>query len=165
VRYFPTSFDQFASARESTWVTQYMYDKTGNRTQILYPTDDPGERQGQVDYTYDAADRVSKGKGCKYRNDRLFDLPRVDDPRTQCGPWNDECKTGQCLQQAFESYPDFSDYQLLRGPNSNSFARTLTESCGLTPPSLVGSSWQAPGWNKQGRPAKNRKFRCPPERR
>jgi YD repeat-containing protein len=43
----------------ATYVTQYAYDKTGNPTQILYPTDDPGLRQGQVDYTYDAADRVT----------------------------------------------------------------------------------------------------------
>ncbi len=106
-----------------------------------------------------------KGKGCRYRDDG-FDLEALPkrDPRTQCGPWNEECKTGQCLGQAFESYPSPSDYQLLRGPNSNSFARTLSESCGLTPPTFVGSWWQTPGWNKQGRPAKNRRFRCPPVR-
>jgi len=43
----------------ATYVTQYGYDKTGNLKQILYPTDNPGLRQGQADYTYDSADRVT----------------------------------------------------------------------------------------------------------
>jgi RHS repeat-associated protein len=43
----------------TTYVTQYAYDKTGNLKQILYPTDNPSLRQGQADYTYDAADRVT----------------------------------------------------------------------------------------------------------
>ena len=43
----------------ATYVTQYAYDKTGNLTQILYPTDNPGLRQGRADYIYDAADRVT----------------------------------------------------------------------------------------------------------
>ena len=43
----------------NTYVTQYAYDKTGNLTQVLYPTNDAVVRQGQADYTYDAADRVA----------------------------------------------------------------------------------------------------------
>lgn len=42
-----------------TYTTKYDYDKTGNLTQILYPTESPFLRQGEVDYHYDAADRVS----------------------------------------------------------------------------------------------------------
>lgn len=42
-----------------TYTTQYEYDKTGNRTRVLYPTDDPLEHQGEADSTYDAADRIS----------------------------------------------------------------------------------------------------------
>ncbi len=40
------------------YTTQYEYDKTGNLEQILYPTSDPVERQGQVDYAYDYANRI-----------------------------------------------------------------------------------------------------------
>ena len=106
-----------------------------------------------------------KGKGCKYRNDG-FDRSRHpdQDPRTQCGPWNEVCGDKPCLDREFDSYPNPSDYQLIRGPNSNSFARTLADACGLTPPSIVGERGQTPGWYKEGRPAKNRSFRCPPQR-
>jgi RHS repeat-associated protein len=43
----------------TTYTTQYGFDKNGNRTQILYPTSDPLQRQGRADFTYDAADRVT----------------------------------------------------------------------------------------------------------
>jgi RHS repeat-associated protein len=43
----------------TTYATQYGFDKNGNRTQILYPTSDPLQRQGQADFTFDAADRLS----------------------------------------------------------------------------------------------------------
>ncbi|MBZ5640319.1 MAG: DUF6531 domain-containing protein [Acidobacteriia bacterium] len=42
-----------------TYTTQYDYDKNGNLTQILYPTESPLLRQGEADYQYDDADRVS----------------------------------------------------------------------------------------------------------
>lgn len=42
-----------------TYTTEYRFDKTGNLKQVLHPADDPATRQGQVDYAYDAADRVS----------------------------------------------------------------------------------------------------------
>lgn len=42
-----------------TYTTGYEYDKAGNRTQLRYPTESPLLRQGQVDYTYDDADRIS----------------------------------------------------------------------------------------------------------
>jgi RHS repeat-associated protein len=41
------------------YVTAYEYDKTGNLTQVRFPTESPILRQGQADFTYDAADRVS----------------------------------------------------------------------------------------------------------
>jgi len=40
------------------YTIQYGYDKTGNRTQVLYPADHPLRRQGEAVYTYDAANRV-----------------------------------------------------------------------------------------------------------
>jgi len=116
------------------------------------------------DSTTYALHRV-KRKGCKYKNDN-FDLTHLPDrdPRTQCGPWLEVCGDNICLDRAFDAYPNPSDYQLIRGPNSNSFARTLADACGLTPPSIAGEPGQTPGWHKEGRPAKDRNFRCPPQR-
>jgi len=106
-----------------------------------------------------------KGKGCKYRNDG-FDRSRHPDldPRTTCGPWSSGCDDKPCIERAFEAYPNPSDYQLVRGPNSNSFARTLTDACGLQPPSIAGELGQTPGWSEGGRPARDTNFRCPSER-
>lgn len=106
-----------------------------------------------------------KGKGCKYQNDG-FDRTRHPDrdPRTECGPWLLVCGDKPCLDRAFNNYPNPSDYQLIRGPNSNSFARTLADACGITAPSIAGRRGQTPGWHKEGRPAKNRNFKCPPQR-
>ncbi|HKZ19447.1 MAG TPA: DUF6531 domain-containing protein [Acidimicrobiia bacterium] len=42
-----------------TFTTQYLHDKTGNETQILYPTSDPTQRQGAAVFTFDAADRIT----------------------------------------------------------------------------------------------------------
>ncbi|MCP3996969.1 MAG: hypothetical protein GY722_18195 [bacterium] len=42
-----------------TFTTQYLYDKTGNLTQVLYPTDNPLWRQGQASFVYNDANRVS----------------------------------------------------------------------------------------------------------
>jgi len=108
-----------------------------------------------------AVQRV-RGKGCKYENDP-FDTRRVNDPRTECGPWQEKCGTDQCVAQGFNDYPSPSDYQLIRGPNSNSFASTITNSCSLTPPPIAGTA-QTPGWGKEGRPAKNKRFQCPATR-
>lgn len=68
------------------------------------------------------------------------------------------------MDSTANAYPNPSDYQLIRGPNSNSFARTLADACGLTPPSIAGEPNQNPGWHREGRPAKNRNFKCPPQR-
>jgi YD repeat-containing protein len=42
-----------------TFTTQYVHDKTGNETQIRYPTSDPNQRQGAGSFTFDAADRIT----------------------------------------------------------------------------------------------------------
>jgi RHS repeat-associated protein len=42
-----------------TYVSGYEHDKNGNLKQVRYPTEDATWRQGQVDYSYDGADRVS----------------------------------------------------------------------------------------------------------
>ena len=103
-----------------------------------------------------------KGKGCKYQDDP-FDVGSLGDPRTQCGPWSLSCDK-PCLDQAFQGYASPSDYQMIRGPNSNSFASTLSDACGLTPPPIAGQAGQTPGWKKKGRPARNPNFKCPPKR-
>ncbi len=43
----------------ATYTTQYGYDKSGNRTQILYPTAHAARRQGEADFAYDLSDRVT----------------------------------------------------------------------------------------------------------
>jgi hypothetical protein len=103
-----------------------------------------------------------RGKGCKYPDDG-FDQSRLNDSRTDCGPWNPECKADQCVRQQFGAYPNPSDYQLIRGPNSNSFASTVANACGLTPPAVAGTG-QTPGWGDPGRAAKDHQFTCPPVR-
>lgn len=42
-----------------TYTTQYSFDKTGNLKQVLYPSPEVTVHQGQVDFTYDDANRVS----------------------------------------------------------------------------------------------------------
>jgi len=42
-----------------TFTTQYVHDKTGNETQILYPASDPNQRQGAASFTFDTADRIT----------------------------------------------------------------------------------------------------------
>lgn len=46
-----------------TFTTGYEFDKNGNRTRILYPTDEPAVRQGEAVFGYDAADRVASVAG------------------------------------------------------------------------------------------------------
>jgi RHS repeat-associated protein len=42
-----------------TYVTEYEHDKNGNETRILYPSPDPFLRRGEVDFVFDAADRLT----------------------------------------------------------------------------------------------------------
>jgi RHS repeat-associated protein len=41
------------------YTTQYTFDKNGNRSQVLYPTADSLQRQGQADFTFDPTDRLA----------------------------------------------------------------------------------------------------------
>ncbi len=123
----------------------------------------PGDPSGESESVTFGLQSVRR-KGCKFKND-FFDTDRVGKSRTECGPWSgdDDCETDPCVAKQFENYPNPSNYQLLRGPNSNSFASTVAGACGLTPPSVAGTI-QTPGWGKQGRPAKNKNFKCPEHR-
>lgn len=112
-----------------------------------------------VDTTY-SLHRV-KGKGCRFRDDG-FDRSRLpqNSTKTDCGPWNTDGCVDPCIEQQHLNYPNPSDYQATRGPNSNSYARTLAQGCGLEPPPFAGTS-RTPGWNKDGRPAQDKRFVCP----
>jgi RHS repeat-associated protein len=74
------------------------------------------------------------------REDADFDRygPKGGLPPT-CGPWAN-CKGDQCVKDASKYYPSPSRYFFL-GPNSNTFAHTISQACGVTPPSVA-----APGW-------------------
>jgi hypothetical protein len=61
-----------------------------------------------------------------------------------CGEWSDECTDADgCVRRVAGSYPNSSEYNLLLGPNSNTFAGTIARECKLKKP-----SWRwTPGWN------------------
>lgn len=101
------------------------------------------------------------GKGCKYSNDG-FDIPRILDATLPCGDWNESCDSDHCAAEQFDDYPNPSDYQAMRGPNSNSFARTVATACGLSLPALGSAT--TPGWDAEGRPARDTRFACPVKR-
>jgi RHS repeat-associated protein len=63
----------------------------------------------------------------------------------QCGDWNESCGADECVKRQAGSYPNPSEYRLIRGPNSNSFAGGIARKCGLGPPNVAGT-WQTPGW-------------------
>jgi RHS repeat-associated protein len=82
----------------------------------------------------------------------VYRMNDPDDVGGDCGPWTpDECgDVEDCIQKKAQNYP------LLRYPfagfgrNSNTFARCVSESCGVTTPKSVHED--APFWG----------FRCPP---
>ncbi|MEM7052709.1 MAG: RHS repeat-associated core domain-containing protein, partial [Acidobacteriota bacterium] len=121
---------------------------------------EPGEGRTGQNRTF-GLQRV-KGKGCKFEND-WFDKGGIRDTRTECGEWSEGCDLDECVEREFGNYPNPSDYQLIRGPNSNSFASTVATACGLSPPLVAGTA-QTPGWGKTGRPTKNKRFQCPEKR-
>jgi RHS repeat-associated protein len=82
--------------------------------------------------------------GCKFTND-AFDRNAIGKGGTQCGPWSDDCSSDQCVKQQYDTYPLASTYKLM-GPNSNTFAGTITRACHLSPPDAV-NTWHTPGWN------------------
>ncbi len=74
----------------------------------------------------------------------------------QCGDWNEDCKSDECVVNAAKGYPNPSNYHLLLGPNSNTFAGTIARACNLTPPPAAGGA-ATPGWNHAPAPAKKGK--------
>ena len=63
---------------------------------------------------------------------KTLGVPRTYDPRDAGGsckecPCDDNAQQNQCLEQQFQSYP-IGTYKRL-GPNSNTFAGSLTEAC------------------------------------
>ncbi|MEM9291576.1 MAG: RHS repeat-associated core domain-containing protein [Acidobacteriota bacterium] len=98
--------------------------------------------------------------GCTFTNDS-FDEDAIGVPSTECGDWNQSCDVDACVAEQFRQYPQASTYRLL-GPNSNTFAGTVTRACGLTPPSVAGTG-RTPGWNDSPAPAAAGKT-CPDRR-
>jgi RHS repeat-associated protein len=86
--------------------------------------------------------------------DNGFDRARRE---TDCGEWNESCGADGCVVQEARRYPNPSEYRLLRGPNSNTFAGTIARTCGLDTPDVVGAA--TPGWNDP--PALPKKKRTP----
>ncbi len=82
--------------------------------------------------------------GCTFEND-FFDRDAPDNPGFNCGEWKEDCGTDDCVRNQAAQYPRSSRYRL-RGPNSSTFAGTITRACGLDPPSVVGV--RTPGWNR-----------------
>jgi RHS repeat-associated protein len=71
----------------------------------------------------------------------------VNDPydkKGKCGPWVDTCEVDGCVEDAVQQYPDPSVYVFASGPNSNTFAGTVSRTCGL---SSDGTGGIAPGWD------------------
>ena len=87
------------------------------------------------------------GKG-EWGTDNNLD---IQGPKGKCGPWNDTCGVDDCVLQNAKQYADPSKYRFVRGPNSNTFAKTLTDACNLKKPGIAGT-WLTPGWNKSPAP-------------
>ena len=102
--------------------------------------DDTGERQTHGLHRIDGG-IFGRGKG-RYIPNARFDRQA---PTGDCGPWDESCAIDDCVRQESQSYPSPSEYHYL-GPNSNTFARTVTNSCGLTPPDIA-DTLRTPGWN------------------
>ena len=83
--------------------------------------------------------------GCTFVNDH-FDSTASGRPGYGCGKWSEDCAPDECVKQQHRNYPSATRYKLL-GPNSNTFAGSVTKACGLDPPSSVGGL-RTPGWNK-----------------
>jgi len=61
-----------------------------------------------------------------------------------CGAWNDDAGVHRCIDREITKYANPSVYSAIWGPNSNTFAATISKACGL--PSGNGF-WPAPGWS------------------
>jgi hypothetical protein len=69
----------------------------------------------------------------------------------ECGEWNNSCEADECVPRIARSYANPSEYHVF-GPNSNSFAGTISRECSLKPPGVVG--FRTPGWGDYGAPPK-----------
>jgi RHS repeat-associated protein len=58
------------------------------------------------------------------------------------GEWNEDCFVEDCILDTIWSYANPSEYRILSGPNSNTFAGTIARECGLE----KAPGW-APGWS------------------
>jgi len=84
--------------------------------------------------------------GCKFQNDG-FDRAAMNKAATECGAWSEDCQTDECVRKQYNGYQIASPYSLI-GPNSNTFAGTITRHCNLRPPAIAGTI-HTPGWNDQ----------------
>jgi hypothetical protein len=81
-----------------------------------------------------------------------------------CGEWSDEqhCpneNTDECVRRVANQYSNPSEYFLLSGPNSNTFAGTIARTCNLQKPS---GHW-TPGWSNPPAPPKEGRIQKPPK--
>jgi len=83
----------------------------------------------------------------RIRGPNTFDNPDESD----CGPWNEECETDECVVQTAQDYANPSVYNAISGPNSNSFAGTIGRACGLARPE--GVAWTR-GWGDEPAPSR-----------
>jgi uncharacterized protein RhaS with RHS repeats len=87
----------------------------------------------------------------RIRRDKPFD--DVNDPTVNCGEWNEDCGTDECVIQTAAGYPNPSQYNGVTGSNSNTFAGEIARACGLQRPK---GGW-ARGWDSDR--AKSKKGR------
>jgi len=68
-----------------------------------------------------------------------------DNPgESSCGDWNTECAVGSCIDREKGQYANPSYYNAVFGPNSNTFAGTISRSCNISGPD---GPWPTPGWS------------------
>jgi len=90
----------------------------------------------------------------------VFRLDEPSDFGGTCGPWtpDPDCLTDDCVQNAAQDYPleNYSEVSanigIGKGRNSNTFARCVAVSCGVSLPDLEQQGIHAPGWGRS----------CPP---
>jgi len=69
-----------------------------------------------------------------------FDKPG----ESRCGEWNTDCGTSGCISAEESFYPNPSTYSAVGGPNSNTFAAAVAQSCNLAAPTIFLPAW---GWH------------------
>jgi len=68
-----------------------------------------------------------------------------DNPgESTCGEWNTDCQVGNCIDTVIANYANPSKYNAPFGPNSNTFAGTISRACGIPKP---GGKRPTPGWS------------------